>query len=62
MTVTLYTVPEVARTLKVSVATVRRRVRAGEFDVVLAGRQHRITAESMRNYITRNTRRAMSTA
>jgi excisionase family DNA binding protein len=49
----VYTVEEVAKLLKVSVATVRRLIKIGELEAFPVGNQYRITQEALNNYMSR---------
>ncbi len=47
----IYTVEEVAKLLRVSVATVRRLIRIGDLEAFPVGNQYRITQESLDKYM-----------
>jgi excisionase family DNA binding protein len=47
----LYTLEEVAEHLKVSLQTVRRLVRANRLKTIRVGRQHRVTADALREFL-----------
>ena len=47
----VYTVEEVAKILKVSVATVRRLIKIGELEAFPVGNQYRITQEALDKYM-----------
>lgn len=49
----VYTVEEVAKLLKVSVATVRRLIKIGELDAFPVGNQYRVTQEALDKYMRR---------
>jgi putative molybdopterin biosynthesis protein len=46
-----YTIEEVAKLLKVAYMTVYRWIKAGKLDSVKAGKQHRISRNSLNKYL-----------
>lgn len=49
----VYTVEEVAKMLRVSVATVRRLIKIGEIEAFSVGNQYRVTQEALDKYMSR---------
>ena len=49
----VYTVEEVAKILRVSEATVRRLIKAGELEAFPVGTQYRIKQEALDKYMSR---------
>jgi excisionase family DNA binding protein len=49
----VYTVEEISKLLKVSVATVRRLIRIGELEAFPVGNQYRVTQEALDKYMKR---------
>lgn len=46
-----YTIEEIARMLRVSVAKVRQMVRSGEIESILVGNQYRISEENWQRFL-----------
>lgn len=52
----VYTVEEVAKILRVSTATVRRLLKAGEIEGFPVGNQWRVTQEALDKYMRKQTK------
>ena len=53
----LYTLEEVAEHLKVSLQTVRRLVRANRLKTIRVGRQQRVTADALREFLRQSSQK-----
>lgn len=57
MTDKFYTIEEIARILRVSVAKVRQMVRSGELGSITVGNQYRISEDHLQEYYDKQTRK-----
>lgn len=48
-----YTAEEVAKMLRVSVATIRRLIKTGEIEAIQVGNQYRITQDALDRYASK---------